>query len=574
MSYVYRVLNDRPSRFFTLESDFTDATGGTAATVTGTPRPAPPLVIGGGGAYATDGANYFSFLTNIFYTEPVTKPFTFEAWFRPVGTFTVGKGILGHASQDDGLSFDGDRITFSTYHSAAGNAVAEYYPPVIKRSFHVVGVHTETKNELYVNGERVASVDLTPEQLATPYLAPSSGRLYSGYRAGEVIIDAVAIYDRALSAANIKAHYNWGTDVPDLRDVVSSRGGTYWTFTDDTTDIAYELKYDKDYEWLSGQSASIRVFADKLTPEFDASGLTTAGTWMGGLILSAVATTIDGSKIEWDGDGNFTVQTSTNNGASWATAVNGRQISGISSGYATAGKSLQVRVVFVAGESATTPSRLRNLTIKLYRNRSSTGSSSARTATFTSSVGIAPVVYQPIEQAEAGVLLYSGGYATIPGYGSEVVRTIETWINLTSSPTGASYLYDANPGEPTSLSWSGTAWVGEAGTTYYVNGVLTDPATMVFTPGRWYHLVAVFPTTTVGNINLGVDTTGANPLPMRFGMFATYPTALTAANILDLYNAYIGVNKLSVTDVTAFSVADDDVPAKVYSYDWSVTGSG
>jgi hypothetical protein len=183
---------------------------------------------------------------------------------------------------------------------------------------------------------------------------------------------------------------------PDLRDVVSSRGGTFWTFTDDTADVAYDFKFDTDLEWLSGQSASVRVFNDELIPEVDASGLTTAGTWLGGIILAAVLTTINGSKIEWDGDGTFTVETSVNNGTTWTAAVNGNEITGLPSGTASGTKSLQVRIKFLAGEPVDTITKVRSLSLKLYKSRSSKGSSSLRTAGFTGNISLASNLYQPI----------------------------------------------------------------------------------------------------------------------------------------------------------------------------------
>lgn len=359
---------------------------------------------------------------------------------------------------------------------------------------------------------------------------------------------------------------------PDLRDVVLGKGGTYWTFTDETADIALDFKFDTDIEWLTGQSASVRVFADQLLPEFDATGLTTAGTWMGGFILGAILTTIDGSKIEWDGDGTFIVETSVNNGTTWTAAVNGQQVAGLASGTASTNKALQVRVRFLAGEDIDTITKVRSLSIKLYRSRSSKGSSSLRTAGFTGDVSLASIGHQPIEDADdAGLHLYNG-YATIPGV--EPTRAIEAWINIDSAPGAGGYIYDARTGATSRLYWTGSAWAGESGTTYFVNGLPVAAGSISLVPDHWYHLVAVFSADTTGNIVLGADNTGANKLPMRVGMFATYPTALTNAEILDLYNSYLGISILQVTETSSIDVEDATETVKAYSYDWSLAGSG
>lgn len=361
-------------------------------------------------------------------------------------------------------------------------------------------------------------------------------------------------------------------NVPVLGEIVTNKGGTFWTFTDDTADIAFNFRFDTDDEWLSGQAASVRVFADELLPSIDVNGLTTAGTWLGGIILGAILTTIGGSKIEWDGDGTFIVETSINNGSTWSAATNGRQITGLTAGTASGTKSLQVRIRFLAGESEDTITKVRSLSLKLYRSRASKGSSSLRTATFSGSISLASNAYQPIEEnTNAGLNLYSG-YATIPG--GEDSRTIESWVYLQNAPGASGYLYDARTGASSRLYWTGTAWAGDAGTTYYVNGLPTAAGSISLLSGHWYHIVAVLPAVTTGNIILGADNTGASQLPVRLGMFATYPTALSAAQIQDLYNSYLGISILSVADTSALDVEDDAEPVKAYSYEWSITGSG
>lgn len=575
MSYNYRVLNDNPRHFFPLTAGlggYVDMVGLSNGTVTGTPTNSPPLVVGGGNAVKFDGSNYFRFDTTIFNEWSVNHPFTLEAWFKPV-SISGTKGIIGHNGQEDGITYDGEKVSFTTLHGAAGAATASYYPASSVTSFYVVGVHTGTKNELYVNGVRVAAVDLTDEQLNTPYsVASNPGTLYVGHLSGTVIVDSVAVYSVALDSRTVKLHFLWGRDAPDLRSVVSARGGTYWTFSDETADVALNLEFDTDAQWLTGQSASVRIFDDKLLPEFAADGTTLAGTWVGGVILGSVLTTVNGTKIEWDGDGNFTVQTSVNNGSTWSNATNGKEITGLPAGTASGTKSLQVRVTLPAGEPADTITRVRSLTVKLYRSRTNKSGGTTRDANIFGTAVLATNNYNVIEQNEnMGIGTYGTGGITIPA--GDPVRTIEFWIEPNSLTATNAYIFDTRTGADNYLYWDGSGFQSGAGSTYYINGQPSTVAGLTVPVNQWTHLVVVLP----ANVSTAFTVLSRNDktlsMSARLGMLAAYPTALTASQVSALYNAHFGIPIASIVDDTLVDVHDAPENIKIYSYDWSLAGA-
>lgn len=571
MSYNYRVLNDNPRHFYPLAAgSYLDSTGRSNGEVIGVPTTAPPLVVGGGNSLVFTGNDNFRFATGIFYDEDVVRPFTLEAWFKPVSV-TQPKGILGHLSTIDGLIFDGEKISFITRHGAAGIAEASWFPPATFSSFHVMGVHSGEKNELYVNGVRVASVSLTDDQLASPYeIAAAPGYLYSGHHPGTIIVDSVAVYTHALTSRQAKLHFLWGRDVPDFRDVVTRRNGTYWDFTDESAFVAMDYNFSTSEEWAAGQSASVVIEDGTISPVIQA-GSTIESTWKNGFILSSVSDTLDGSKIWWDGDGSFTVQVSLN-GTTWTNAVNGQEIPGISENFTSGTQALEFRVVFPAGEPETTISRVRSLNLRLYKDRDVSPNISERQAEFAGKVALAQEVHQPLEHDDAtGVHLYAGHAVVKAGPSA---RVLEMWVNVDAIPATTGYIYDTRTGADSYLYWNGTAWAGAPGTTYIVNGVETLPASMVFTPGRWNHIIAILPAATTSAITLGARYTLDETLKVRLGFLATYPDAITAAQATERYNAYMGIPSMSVLEPTGFNMTDATVPPKLYSYSWSTVGSG
>ena len=585
MSYTYNVLNDRPRHFYPLVPGalaYNDATGRANGSAVGTPTEAPPLVVGGGSAFVMDGSNHFRFQTPLFYLDSPNRPFTLEAWFKPV-SITGAKGIIGHNGQDDGLQFDGESISFSTLHGPAGAAVARYFPPNTDAAFHVVGVHSESKNELFVNGVRAASVDLTEAQLLSNYsVASAPGYLYVGHRPGTIIVDAVAVYAESLTSRQAKLHFLQGRDVPGVQEIVQKRGGRYWDFTDARSDVAFDFSFDTTAEWLDAQAASVRIFEDTLLPALAEDGTALAGTWIAGFILeSIIEPKVDGSKIEFDGDGDFSIQTSINDGTTWSPAVNGREVTGLSKGAVTTGKSLLIRVTFPAG-TLNSITKVRNLSVKLYRTRNSAGTVTGNTANLIGKVGLASAIHEPIEHSNRmGIEFYDGGSATIPSLSD--IRTLEFWVKAnTAQPATAEWwhIFDYRNADGTGSGYlardtATSNWSANGGT-LYVNGKATVSSTdFAFTPGRWYHVVFVTTLASSNRLVINNNFNGDIGRPISVGLFAGYPQQMTATEVTGLYNAYLGIPTNQIVEVTGLIVRDSPTETvKIYTYDWSTVGSG
>lgn len=309
-----------------------------------------------------------------------------------------------------------------------------------------------------------------------------------------------------------------------------------------------------------------------------------AGTWRFGIILDALDTVIDGSKIEWDGDGTFTIETSINNEASWSSAVNGREVVGISNGFATALKDITIRVSFQAGLPTTTNSVLRSLRLKLYKRRSPSAVNAERLATITGAAALSPQVYQPIQMHDgAGIDLY-GGYAILAkdlDASPSVSRTIEGWFKHNTTPLSTTVFMDARESgaDPAVHVTTGvTGQLTATGGVLYINGLpYTNGTTLNI--NQWYHYAFVLTADNSKNITLNARYNGTDAANVSWSMVAIYPTALSSASILQAYNNYLGISGISVVDTSVVNVFETSsvplgLPAKIYAYNWSISPAG
>ena len=149
------------------------------------------------------------------------KKFTFEAWVKAPATghdnggAVITKGTGGGGEQFACDIVGGNYRFFSWDGGAPNTAVAaQSTVPPNNTWQHLTGVFDQSQNlmRLYVNGAQVASAVPRPTLLSTTHEVSIGARKNSGSSAYDLnmlgVVDEVALYPRALTPAEITAHYN------------------------------------------------------------------------------------------------------------------------------------------------------------------------------------------------------------------------------------------------------------------------------------------------------------------------------------------------------------------------------
>jgi len=450
--------------------------------------------------------------------------------------------ILGNNGQYDGLTINGTVVSFVTKYTATGEARASYDMQNMQRA-HVVGVHTSGKNALYVNGELVATQEITDVQKADTF-AGAGANLYSGATTSSksLAINGIGMYASALNAAQVLLHYNELNRNGGNAGPISGFDGTRINLSVNESDLFLNEKWETTADWTSGTYYGITIDNQKLTPQVT-NDVSIAGTWLAAVPLGTLGdTSVYGVNMWWDGV-NAIVEASLD-GVSWTTVTKGQNISIIAPGYNPTGKILSVRVRFTGGY-VDDPAFLDNLHIYGYR----TGNASIidnRTIGVTSP-GYMKLDGNPIELNDAFGTELRGGTLTIgaeTGTNPVLPKTIEVWMKALDS-TG-----------PT-LSSNITT-----GSTVYTNGAAANTAPL----GEW-----VLKHYTLSGGFTGALTFTGN---VQIGQVALYDSVLSATQVKAVYDSYLGVRPTRFDDASSISATETPTATNIYAHDWSITGAG
>lgn len=508
------------------------ASGG-KKTATSDPTKSVALVSGTAFSSVFKSTSIGQFACNLFKQGRERQSFALEAWILPVPKTTTGnQSILSHDGIFDGLSINGTVIRFGTSYLTQGNAFCDY-DLIFYRRAHVVGVHTFDQNQLWVNGQLVASVDITDAQKADTYVA-TDGYLYSGYTTStqEIAMNGVAFY-ASLDGDQIYQNYLAGTEVPSQQTVFPQYGGAIIDIDKSDGNIFLSESWDTSDDFDEGLKNNVEYSDTLIVPTY-VSGTSAAGSWTVAVPLDLRGdTSIHGVAVTWDGR-YITVDYSLD-GTSWSAATNGKLVSIIANNYNPTNKDLQIRVNFAGGSTAD-PAYLDKLSVVGFRDNT-INNITARTVT-ASHPSILREDTEPFEYRDDGGVYLNGGTLTIGTDGStdpEVARTLEVWLKPVS----------------------GTTTISVAGTKYR-NGALDS----TLPNGEWslIHYVAAADITT--NITIAGD--------CIVNSVVLYPTALSATEVDAVWDAYTGAAALRLLDTGSVSVTEGATPSSIYAHDWSI----
>lgn len=575
MGYYDTLLKALPFNAFALNTAGTAYVdiAGRGSTMTGTPTFTSAIIAGTNKAAAITGQTTLDITTSVFKKGSEQQPFTLLAWFAP-GTWPSGSfSILSHTGAYDGLWFDGDFINFSIK-SALSNTTKISWPiPDRPERYMVVGVYTNKKMQLIINGEVVSETDVPDEILTSGFLQETSSNLYTGQAtstAYKATVDGWATFGYALTNSQINDVYVEGMIAIPTFDAVGANSGSYWTGSDRNIDL---FRSWEGTDWDSGVMTNTTDNTGNLVPMVDsATGLTFASAvWQGPLEIGATENaTIGGVRLEWDGDGSFVVEASVNGGSTWSTITNGRLVPG-TFGMDATNKVMDIRITFTGG-MASDPSVVRSLKATVFSDALVIGSDTSRTLTLTDNAASALEYNEPLEKnVNSGIDVY-GGTATLSQDTSSSptnIGTLEFWIKPRSSTLAGAggYVFDQRPGGGTAYMWLPVAtgfWQFTGTSAVYLNGSPITSGSVTARFNEHVHVVAVLSATNNFSTVIGQAQLDAN-----IEMIATYPTQLTAQQVADLYNSYNKVPSARIDDTAALvTIADHSTPFVTGNYTW------
>ena len=423
----------RPSGLWMLDDStpFQDYSGNNrSATQTGSASSSIPVVSGALFSTTFGSAKIATFTPGTFLQGKEMKPFTLAAWVLPIPKTTTGvQAILSHTGVYDGLTINGKTIAFVTKYSDGSESRCEYILPHYAKVF-VVGVHTNTQNQLWINGVQVASSDVTDDQSYLNY-SSSATTLVSGQSASDQQFagNAFAVYAHSLNERSIKEQYREGIRTAGTENHAPSQKGEAVPLG--ANSIFLETTWDDNNDWNSGIISSLAVADNMLLPDVDANLVSLPGTWLNSVALDVAGdTTIYGAHLSWDGQ-RVTVETSLD-GQTWFTAANGQKLQSIPQGTVTSGVDVEIRVSFAGGYSDGSE-YLSSLTFTGYTD--STTVSNTRTVTIEGSAALRPAGDVFELRDDEGILL-DGGRVVISADSADdaiQVKTLEVWAKSIGS---------------------------------------------------------------------------------------------------------------------------------------------
>lgn len=581
MTYLGKVLADKPYAIWSLDDStpFTD-NGGSGRlgemVSSGDYVAFPSLVASGGVAAVVENAKLARWYFPGFQPGREAKEFSLETWLY-VRSSSQKVGILSHSGTTDGIWFNGNTVGFTTSYADTTEATASYLLPE-QEAYHVVAVHNQNKNLLYVDGVLVDEAEISPEQNASGYASVSNGDyLYSGYSgaAAKTILDSVAVYGYALTSNQISNHFKWGRDVASVQDIVSQYGGITFDFSNPETDIYIKQVWNSDEDWNSGYLAGVVYTNGAITPDVDVNGNPIQGEWLSSLNLSSlVATEIDSARVYWEGEGDFTVYTSVDD-TTFSAVENGGLVTGITNDFDVDGKSIGINIRFGPDVTA----KVSSLTLVTYNSNTFNSFMSTRVATFDTGVKISNTSNSPIEYNTSMGSELSGGAITISEDATETpsnTGSVELWLKF-SSLTGAQTILDFRKTGQTSkpyLRWTGSAMQSQGVTSSYVNGAPVTLGSYTFLADVWYHIVFVL--TTLENLSAvaGKNYLGAEATTIQLGGLSIYDTQLSSSLVAEIYNQYYGITSNVISEGSLITVTEQPGSYSIYDYDWSITPAG
>lgn len=578
MSYQLQVLAANPFSYWKLDETgpaFPDSAGSLrTADLVGTIVRHPALVTGSGTALLLSNTNHLDMDDPVFNKGYEARQFSLEAWVKPVNV-TGEIAIMSHAATYDGLTITPTHIYFRTIYQTAGTCEVSYEYETGK-SFHVIGIHSNAKNSLYVDGILVAETDLSDEQQADAYGFVTTDLIAGESATGSTIaVDATAIYSFPITSDIASKHYSFGIASDTSESIAGFNDATLWNFSDEARNIASFNEWTTEVEWKAGILTDVAVANDSIVPSYTQTeteevvdGLivpvyentSLPGVWQTSVGLGDSEGSLADMKITWTGEGDFTVEYSLD-GTTWKNPNLGPTESLDDTDI------VEIRITFDGG-IVDDPSFVGLLKLTVYTDKDFRATRTDRFASMAGNGLCSNQYYEPIEYSDFnGIKLLSSNivitdddsYEGEEEAGDLDLNGFDMWVKPVAgniiSATGVS------------VSRSGNTIVYSGLSSLVVNGTSVSSGATVFNSDSWYHIAGIF--TTPDNYAFTVGVTD-----MLISQMSSINGDVDTAGLQQIYSAYLGLPGLVVEDSSSISIVEESPATNLYAHVWGITPAG
>lgn len=316
-------------------------------------------------------------------------------------------------------------------------------------------------------------------------------------------------------------------------DIAKATGGDVFELDYDHLDLAHTENLTAGSWGLYIADPTISI-DNAITPGVDVDGVTSlAGTYTVSISLAHLDAYTT-AHVNYDGSG-FTLQYTLNGGTTWTNLSEDGVIS------LPTNADLDFKVSFPGGIANDT-SILNRLTVYILNSETLRSDSHSRTLTFSADPmtpgGLVIDASVTVAAADESGTLDPNGPSQV-GSADFTIGTLEAWITNTT-----------------------TSVFGGVTGTLYVNGVA---AANVPVTGSPQHCVLVLNTPANAAFTVGTGT---------LSHLAVYQQAMSAADVLTLYQANMGPLTLVVNDSDTITVTESSPATDIYAYTWAIASGG
>lgn len=205
------------------------------------------------------------------------KELTAEFWLRINSSSDYEKKIFGPLNSEDGIYVDKDFITIKVGHKRKSYFINKWYRPMLidfrYNPFFV---------SLLINGDEVASIDITPQDTLFPSNQSTYDTDWLGFFVDESSqpfeIDAVAIYPYIVSEQAAKRKFVYGQGVGKPEEIIKRFNGISTTIDFPFAEYTKNVIYPDMTRWSQGYYSNLNATSKYLSlPEYELPEITYVG---------------------------------------------------------------------------------------------------------------------------------------------------------------------------------------------------------------------------------------------------------------------------------------------------------